>query len=121
MELEKFTYVLLASSVTSFLGTLVALSDTTGRRVSSNVVGASARSTNGGSVAAEDDVAAHAVVGVGLGAIDLGTRRKSVLGLCENNSRSGDEDGSVLHLGGKVFVVRSGGVDDMQRSDAFSR
>lgn len=44
-----------------------------------------------------------------------------MLGLCENNSRGGDEDSSVLHLGGKVVVVRSGGVDDIQRSDAFSK
>lgn len=120
-HLEIFTHVLLASSVAGFLGALVALGDTTSRRVSSNVVGASARSTDSRSVAAKDDVAAHAVVGVRLGAIDLGTRRKSVLGFCKNNSRGGDEDGSVLHLGGKVVVARSGGIDDIQRSNDFSR
>lgn len=91
------TYVLLAGSITSLLGALPALGNAAQRGVSGNVVGASAGSANAVGVAADDDVAAHAVGSVGLGARHLVGALGRSLGADESGG-DGDDDGRGLHF-----------------------
>lgn len=91
------TYVLLASGVTNEGTALPALGNTALRRVSGNVVRAAARSANAVAVAADDDIASKAVVGVGLGAGHLvGALRRS-LGVGQSGGGN-DEDGGGSHF-----------------------
>lgn len=94
---KRITYVLLASSVTRGLGALPALSNTAQRRVSGNVVGAAAGSADAVGIAANNDIAAIAVVGVGLGAGHLVGALGGSLG-ADESSGDGDDDGRGLHF-----------------------
>jgi hypothetical protein len=91
------TYVLLASSVTSGLGALPALGNAAQRRVSGNVVGAAAGGAHAVGIAADDDIAAVAVVGVGLGAGHLVGALGRSLGAGESSGGS-DDNGGGLHF-----------------------
>lgn len=98
------TYVFLASSITSILRALPAFSNASSGRVASDVIGAATRLAGTICATAQNDVAAHAVVGIGLGAVDLGTSRQSVLGL--GGSQSGSKDngsGDGLHDYGRLL------------------
>ena len=64
------TYVLGAGSITSLLTTLPAGGNTLGGRLSAQVGRAAGSCANCVTIAAEDDVAIHAVIGVGLCAVD---------------------------------------------------
>lgn len=68
------THVLLADSVAGVARALPALCDAPGGRIAGHIVRAAARRARGIGVAAQDNVAAHAVRCVWLGAVDLGTR-----------------------------------------------
>lgn len=89
--------VLLASGVTNEGTALPALGNTARRRVSGNVVRAAARSANGVGVAADDDTARKAVVGVGLGAGHLvGALGRSLS--AGQSGGGGDDDGGGSHF-----------------------
>lgn len=91
------TYVLLASGVTNEGTALPALGNTARRRVSGNVVRAAARSANAVGVAADDDAARKAVVGVGLGAGHLvGALGRSLS--AGQSGGGGDDDGGGSHF-----------------------
>lgn len=79
------------------MGALPALGNAAQRRVSGNVVGAAARSAHAVCVAADDDIARQAVVGVGLGAVDLVGALGGSLGAGQGGG--GEEDGGGLHFG----------------------
>lgn len=103
----EVTHILLAGRVAGVARALPALGDAAGGRVARDVVGAAAGRADGVGVAAQDNVAAHAVRRVGLGAVDLGAGGHGVLRL--RGGQGGGEDhggggGGSLHDGG---VVRS--------------
>lgn len=103
MYCKRITYVLLASSVTRGLGALPALSNTAQRRVSGNVVGAAAGSADAVGIAANNDIAAIAVVGVGLGAGHLVGALGGSLSADESGG-DGDDDGRGLHFECNLLV-----------------
>jgi hypothetical protein len=87
--------VLLTSCVTNFITTFPAGSDATSRRVAAQVGRASSRNTNGVLVTAQDDIGLHAVVGIGLGAIDW-----DIIAGClgpDHGCRRGNEEGRASH------------------------
>lgn len=104
MSMRLSTYVLLASGVTSGDIALPALGNSAQRRVSGNVVRAAARSADGVGIAADDDVATIAVVGVGLGAVDLvGALGRSLS--AGQSGGGGDDDGGGSHFDGFAVAL----------------
>ncbi len=116
------THVLLAGSVAGVARAFPALGDATGGRVAGDVVGAAARRAGGVGVAAQDNVAAHAVCGIGLSAVDLGARGQRVLGLRGGEASSEDNGGGgSLHDDGVRGVCQTIGQEWRSLVDIVAR
>lgn len=85
------TYVLSAGGITGLLITLPARSNALLGRLAPQVGRAAGADAQGLGVAAEDDVTVHAVVGVGLGAVD-GDILGDLLGSSGSEGGAGDDE-----------------------------
>lgn len=96
-DLDLATHILLASGITSKSVALPTLSGATGRRVTGDIGRASSCCAKRVSITAEDDIAAHAVGGIGLGAVDLVVAQRRGLRVGQSRGGSDDNYGRCLH------------------------